>query len=125
MKPVQDSMHNVHLAPSRIRLPQAGALSIWPGAHRPENAGVASKFTDHARARMQQRGIPAAAIEALLDYGNARHLHSKGRELVFFDKKHTSAGAQAADKLRRTYAILGSDGTVITVGHRYRRIPRG
>ena len=37
-----------------------------------------SPLTDHARTRMQQRGILAAAIEALLDYGNARHLHSKG-----------------------------------------------
>ena len=82
-------------------------------------------FTDHARTRMQQRGIRLQAIEALLDHGHARHLHSKGRVLVFFDRKSASAAAQAADKLRRTYAILGSDGTVITVGHRYRRIPRG
>ena len=44
-------------------------------------------LTHHARARMQQRGIRAEAIEALLDFGCARHLHSKGRELVFFDKK--------------------------------------
>ena len=44
-------------------------------------------LTHHARARMQQRGIRPEAIAALLDFGCARHLHSKGRELVFFDKK--------------------------------------
>jgi hypothetical protein len=54
----------------------------------------------HARARMQQRGIRSDALEALLAFGSARHLHGKGRELVF----------------------LGSDGTVVTVGHRFRRV---
>src|SRR3954470_20844719 len=43
-------------------------------------------FTHHARTRMQQRGIPLAAVDALLDFGSARYLHSKGREVVFFDK---------------------------------------
>ena len=88
-------------------------------------------LTDHARTRMQQRGIRAEAIAALLDFGCARHLHSEGRELVFFDKKARARLAQAnpgaareAGRLRRTYAILGSDGTVITVGHRYRRVTR-
>ena len=89
----------------------------------------APPVTAHARARMQQRGIRSDALEALLDFGSARHLHSKGRELVFFDKKARSrlenadcAVAREADRLRRTYAIIGSDGTIITVGHRYRRV---
>ena len=43
-------------------------------------------FTDHACARMQQRGIRPEALEALLAFGCERHLHSKGRALVFFDK---------------------------------------
>jgi hypothetical protein len=89
-------------------------------------------LTDHARARMQQRGIRAAAVEALLDYGRVAHVHD-GRELFFFDKAARArltkadhpAAARVAEKLRRTYAVLGSDGMVITVGHRYRRIPRG
>lgn len=77
---------------------------------------------------MQQRGIRARSLEALLDFGSARHLHSEGRELVFFDKKARSrlaragAAARDADRLRRAYAIVASDGTVITVGHRYRRV---
>lgn len=87
-------------------------------------------LTTHARTRMQQRGIRAETLEALLDYGTVAHVAS-GREIVYFDKaararlvKRAPTVAQAADRLRRTYAILGSDGAVITVGHRYRRIPR-
>ncbi len=89
-------------------------------------------LTHHARARMQQRGIRPEAIAALLDFGSSRHLHSKGRELVLFDKKARArlakanpSAAREAGRLRRTYAILGSDGIVITVGHRYRRVTRG
>ena len=66
------------------------------------------RLTQHARARMQQRGISTATLEALLDFGREIHV-DRGRDLVLFDK---------------LYAILGSDGTVITVGHRFRRIPR-
>src|SRR2546427_5559591 len=79
-------------------------------------------LTHHARARMQQRGIRAEAIAALLDFGCARHLHSKGRELVFFDKKARArlakanpAAAREAGRPRRTYAIPGSGGGVITL----------
>jgi len=88
--------------------------------------------TDHARARMQQRGIRPEALEALLDFGSARHLHSKGREMVFFDKaararlfRDNPDAAREAERLCRTYAVVGRDGTVVTVGHRYRRVPRG
>lgn len=79
---------------------------------------------------MQQRGIRAEALEALLDFGRTARVY-RGREIVFFDKaartrlaRHNPLVAKEAERLRRTYAILGSDGTVITVGHRYRRIPR-
>jgi hypothetical protein len=75
-------------------------------------------LTPHARARMQQRGISAASLEALLDHGRARHLHAGGREIVYFDKKTRTAD------LPRIYAIMGSNGVVITVGHRYRRVAR-
>lgn len=81
---------------------------------------------------MQQRGIRPEAIEVLLDYGCERYIHHRGREIVFFDKKareklakKNPVAAKEAERLCRTYAILGSDGGVITVGHRYRRIPRG
>jgi hypothetical protein len=79
---------------------------------------MTSLFTHHARTRMQQRGIPAAAIEALLDYGRSTPA-GRGCEVLFFDK-----AAGKGRRYRRTYAVLGRDGAVVTVGHRYRRIPR-
>jgi hypothetical protein len=87
-------------------------------------------ITDHARARMQQRGIRARALEALLDYGRFSHV-DRGCDIVFFDKrarkrlaKKDPAIAREAGRLARTYAILSSEGAVITVGHRFRRITR-
>ena len=91
---------------------------------------MSANLTPHARSRMQQRGIRAEALEALLDFGRTAHV-DRGREIVFFDKaararlaRQNPAAAREAERLRRTYAIVGSDGAVITVGHRYRRIPR-
>ena len=76
-------------------------------------------LTNHARARMQQRGIRPEMLAALLDHGREIHVNG-GRDLVFFDKRARARLANAGN----SYAILGSDGMVITVGHRFRRIPR-
>ena len=88
-------------------------------------------LTPHARVRMQQRGIRRDALDALLDFGSERYVHSDGREIVFLDKKarawlarSSPTAARAAERVKSTYAIIGSDGLVITVGHRFRRIPR-
>ena len=87
-------------------------------------------FTEHARARMQQRGIPCAAVDLLINHGKSAPA-GDGCELVFFDKaararlfRANPAAAREAERLCRTYAVVGSDGAVVTVGHRYRRIPR-
>jgi hypothetical protein len=50
----------------------------------------------HARTRMQQRGISRAGV----------------------------IPSSEAERVYKSYAIVESDGAVITVGHRYRRIPR-
>jgi len=65
-------------------------------------------LTPHARARMQQRGIRPEAIAALLDFGCARHLHSKGRELVFFDKKARARLAKANPDVAARPAAFGA-----------------
>src|SRR3954466_12306159 len=92
-------------------------------------------LTQHARARMQQRGISAATIEALLDFGREVHV-DRGCDLVIFDKRARARFAKAnppsaahlkpsdAERIAKSYAILASDSTVITVGHRFRRIQR-
>ena len=91
-----------------------------------------SLLTPHARVRMQQRGIRRNALDALLDFGVERHVRSGGREIVFLDKKararlarNSPEGARAAEQLKGAYAIVDGNGIVITVGHRFRRIPRG
>jgi hypothetical protein len=79
---------------------------------------------------MQQRAISAEALERLLDFGSVKHL-ARDKEIVFFDKKAKKrlarvdrALAREAERLVRTYAVLGRNGVVITVGHRFRRIRR-
>ena len=87
-------------------------------------------LSPHAQARMQQRAISAEALERLLDFGSVQHL-ARDKEIVFFDKKAKQRLAKAdkalareAERLVRTYAVLGGNGIVVTVGHRYRRIQR-
>ena len=87
-------------------------------------------LTRHARARMQQRGISAADLDALLNFG--RFVPAGGGcDVVFFDKRARERLSRAgvispseAERICRSYAIVESDGAVITVGHRFRRIPR-
>ena len=89
------------------------------------------QLTEHARSRSQQRAIPDLVLDGLLNYGRAVHDH-RGSLVVFFDHR-------AKDRLRRewgerefrhyeskldAYAVLAPDGSVVTVGHRTRRIPR-
>lgn len=85
-------------------------------------------LTAHARARMQQRGIPSAALEVLLDYGREAHDHRGGR-IVRFDKRSRRRAARelGAPLYRRVerflgaYAVVGGDDAVIMVGHRMGR----
>lgn len=87
-------------------------------------------LSQHARIRMQQRGISAATLDALLDFGSVQRAGG-GRDIVFFDHKARRRLAHAgvirpseAERVCNSYAIVESDGAVITVGHRYRRIAR-
>ena len=88
---------------------------------------IQSGMTAHARARMQQRGIRSDVLEALLAFGSERHLRGQDCDIVFFDKKAKKRLARAraprdAERFIRTYAIVGSNGLVVTVGHRFRRV---
>jgi len=90
-----------------------------------------SNLSDHARVRMQQRGIPGAALECLLDYGRVEHDHHGGA-IVYLDKaaRRRLLREQGRESLRQlgkrldAYAVISTDGTVTTVGHRYKRIWR-
>jgi hypothetical protein len=50
-------------------------------------AAMQAPLTEHARIRMQQRGIPPAALEVLLDYGREAHDHQRGCLVVLFNKR--------------------------------------
>ena len=88
-------------------------------------------MTNHARTRIQQRGIPEVVVESLLDYGRESYDHH-GSRVVYFDRR-------ARAELRRTfgnetyrriearldaYAVVDQSGEIVTVGHRTRRINR-
>ena len=85
-------------------------------------------LTAHARVRMQQRGIPPAALEALLEFGREAHDH-RGGLIVRFDKRSRRRAARALGDARYrrierhlgAYAVVGADDAVITVGHRVRK----
>lgn len=90
-----------------------------------------SCLSKHALLRMQQRGVSPETLNWLLSYGQHFPDH-KGCSVVTFDDdvldelsttetaplKGLGAGA------RKLYAVVNSDGLVVTTGHRFRRIPR-
>ena len=87
-------------------------------------------LTDHARVRMQQRGIPPVALDVLLAYGREAHDH-RGCRIVRFDKRSRKRAARELGQAYRgveryldAYAVLASDDAVVTVGHRCGRRAR-
>lgn len=86
-------------------------------------------MTDHARTRLQQRAIPTEVLDYLLDYGHWEHDH-RGADIVWFDQharallKHQlpSRHYRALEAKLRAYAVIDSDGAIVTVGYRHRRI---
>jgi hypothetical protein len=97
----------------------------------PDRVGQAT-LTQHARRRMQQRGIPPQVLDWLIDYGSIAYDHHGGR-VRYLDHagRRRLLGEVGSVALRRyhekldAYAVESADGAVLTVGHRYRRLPRG
>ncbi|KPK48397.1 MAG: hypothetical protein AMS22_15435 [Thiotrichales bacterium SG8_50] len=85
-------------------------------------------LTHHAVERMQQRGIARAELDCLLRYGRPEYDHHGGR-IFFVDKSSRRRlaahfGSRLAERVGRLYAVVGHDGAVLTVGHRFHRIKR-
>ncbi len=86
------------------------------------------RLSKHAARRRQQRGIPPLIIEWLQRYGAS--VHSFGDCIRFFNKRSrralaTAVGEAVVQRLApylNSYAVVGQDGTVLTVGHRFRRV---
>jgi hypothetical protein len=86
-------------------------------------------LSTQARVRMQQRGISPEALDLLFDIGHVATAPG-GRQIVFVERaQRKELGRRAKrirerDRLKRLYAVTDEHGTVVTVGHRYRRLAR-
>lgn len=88
-------------------------------------------LTQHATCRMQQRGIKAETLEVLFVCGSKEH-DRRGATILYFDKsaRQRLRHQYGPDRYKRVegqldaYAVLAEDGTIITVGHRTKRINR-
>jgi hypothetical protein len=84
-----------------------------------------SNMTAHAQRRSHERVIPQLIIDALQDYGDTRPAGGGSEEFYFTRKSWkrfaSYVGPQAAqlEKYRNTYAIIASDGFVVTVAWRH------
>lgn len=83
----------------------------------------------HANVRCQQRGASPLVIDLLLRFGRREHDHS-GAELVYFDRRakkdvesYTGGSIRKLSEEMDAYAVV-SEGCVITVGVRYKKINR-
>lgn len=82
------------------------------------------RFSDHARARMQQRGINPVIVFWLLDYGRVRR--SRGADMYDLDKRarvrlRCAIGETEYRRCQKhldVYVVIADDGIVITVAHR-------
>jgi hypothetical protein len=80
---------------------------------------------------MQQRGIAPDTVKALLEFG-AKAYDNRGAAVIYFDKHarkklFAQVGANQYKSLEGkldAYAVLSYEGSVITVGHRAKRINR-
>jgi hypothetical protein len=88
-------------------------------------------MTGHAAKRLQQRGLPPLVLDWLTAYGQEHH-DGHGATILYFNKPARRRLERAVGRLplRRmadwlnAYAVISTDGALITAGHRYRRIPR-
>ena len=83
----------------------------------------------HAQIRMQQRAITADMLESLLDFGQIK-FNGQGTEILTFPKKvvkhlKKELNHKVFMKIERhlnLYAIMSSDGELITTGYRTKRL---
>lgn len=85
--------------------------------------------TTHATVRCQQRGVSPFVVDLLMRFGRREHDHA-GAEVVYFDRRakrevesYTGGVLGKLSEHMDSYAVV-SDGCVVTVGVRYKRINR-
>jgi hypothetical protein len=81
--------------------------------------------TEHAAARLRQRGIPGELLELLVEFGHERH-DGHGARVLAFNKKarrqmRRALGAKAFARWEsrlNVHAVVSLDEALVTVGHR-------
>ncbi|MBP8168054.1 MAG: DUF4258 domain-containing protein [Azonexus sp.] len=89
------------------------------------------QLSNHAVAQMQQRAISESTIDYLIEWGRKAYDH-RGAVIRYFDKASRTqllrhVGEERAKQLEHqldAYVVVSTNGQVITVGHRYKRINR-
>ena len=85
-------------------------------------------MTQHAQTRIQQRGIPTSAVDAILAFGCRKRHH--GADVYFLDRQArsrmaSSMGRSEYAKIERSlnsYLVVSDDGAMITAAHRKQRL---
>jgi hypothetical protein len=91
-----------------------------------------SDVSNHAQARMQQRGVPPPLLLELLDAYGATQYDHHGAAVRYFDKAarrrlQQAEGSEvyrAVETKLNVYAVVARDGCLVTVGRRDHRIIR-
>lgn len=86
-----------------------------------EASAATVQLSEHARRRMQQRGIRLRDVEQLLELGRVKR--QDNGMLVYLDREGRRRLTERTERLSRLYLVLSPDGeTVVTVAHRTRNL---
>lgn len=83
---------------------------------------TALRLTDHARRRMQQRGLRESELERVLEVGTERQ-QKGGATLVYVDAAGRRWLRPGEERLASVYLVISdAAGWIVTVGHRTRSL---
>ena len=114
-----------------MQLTRPGMTAVHGAGIRRAGSDPARGVTIHARARMQQRGLPPMIRGWLEDYGSERY-DGRGARVLYFDKAarrriERDLGREPVRRMEDwldAYLVVDDYGIVITVGRRYARLWR-
>lgn len=94
-----------------------------------KQANQFSGYSHHASSRSQQRGIPPVVIDWLIRFGDSEWDHHGGQVKYFTRRSRRRVESEVGSVITRRlheyldcYAVVGLDGSLVTCGHRYKRI---
>ena len=104
---------------------EARIMTAQANVRPARNRKTAPPVSLHAARRMKERSIPAAIVDALLDFGD-RAPAGKGAESCFFTKRswrryasYLGTEARHFERYRSTFLIVSADGEIVTTCWRH------